>query len=149
MGSLHMFQDWRSNLEVWRLRSILEVKVMPKLVRMTSNIDLDLQSWNMFRGTHVYIFYEHISVLNIEIYKKKMGVKLTFKILKHVKGAHIHTLIPLFWCIKRWNRFRNGEVSEIDLQYWPRPPNFRVWPLILKHVKRNPHLYFIQSILVY
>ena len=43
---------------------------MPKLVRMTSNIDLDLQSWNMFRGTHVYIFYEHISVLNIEIYKK-------------------------------------------------------------------------------
>ena len=43
---------------------------MHKLVRITSNIDLDLQSWNMFRGTQVYIFYKHISVLNIEIYKK-------------------------------------------------------------------------------
>ena len=101
---------------------------MPKLVRMTSNIDLDLQSWNMFRGTHVFIFYEHISVLNIEIYKKKMGVKLTFKISLDLltflfdlrswnmsKGAHIHTLIPLFWRIKPWNRLRNGKAREFDL----------------------------------
>ena len=89
-------------------------------VNLTSNIDLDrlaavfdLRSWNMWRGTHIYI------------------------------------LFWAFWCIKRWNRLKNGQVSEIDLQYWPRPPSCRVWPPILKHVQGNPHLYFILSILVY
>jgi len=93
---------------------------MAKLVKLTSNIDLDLLaavfdlwSWNIWRGTHIYI------------------------------------LFWAFWCIKRWNRLRNSQVIEIDLQYWPRPPNCRVWPPIPKHVEGNPHLFLISSILVY
>ena len=55
-------------------------------------------------------------------------VQLTFKIVFDVltflfdlrswnmsKGAHIHTLIPLFWRIKPWNRLRNGKAREFDL----------------------------------
>jgi len=48
---------------------------MAKLVKLTSNIDLDLlaavfdlRSWNMLRGTHIYILFR------------------------------------VFWCIKGWNR---------------------------------------------
>ena len=93
---------------------------MAKLVKLTSNIDLDLLaavfdlwSWNIWIGTHIYI------------------------------------LFWTFWCIKCWNRLRNGQVSEIDLQYLPRPPSFQVWPPILKNVKGNLHLFLILSILVY
>ena len=47
---------------------------MAKLVKLTSNNDLDLlasvfdlQSWNMLRGTNIYILFEYFGVLNIEI----------------------------------------------------------------------------------
>ena len=93
---------------------------MAKLVKLTSNIDLDLpasksdlRSWKMCRGTYIYF------------------------------------LFWAFWCIKRWNRLKNGQVSEIDLQYWPRPPSFQVWPPIPKNVKGNLLLVLILSILVY
>ena len=102
---------------------VLNVEIgseMAKLVKMTSNIDLDLLAsvfdlrfWNIWRGTHIYFSFR------------------------------------VFWRIKRWNRLINGQVSEIDLQYWPRPPSFRVWPPILKHVKKKPHLNFISIILAY
>ena len=78
----------------WRLRAYLLAAVF------------DLWSWNIWRGTHIYI------------------------------------LFWAFWCIKRWNRLRNGQVSEIDLQYWPQPPSCRFWPPILKHVKRT-HIYIL------
>ena len=65
------------------------------------------------------------------------------------RATYIYFLFWAYWCIKRWNRLKNGQVSEIDLQYWPRPPSFQVWPPILKNVKGNLHLFLILSISVY
>ena len=93
---------------------------MAKLVKLTSNIDLDLpaskfdlRSWKMWRGTYLYFWFW------------------------------------AFWCIGCWNRLKNGQFSEIDLQYWPRPPSFQVWPPILKNMKGKLHLFLILSILMY
>ena len=65
---------------------VLNVEIgseMAKLVKMASNIDLnllafvfDLRSWNMFIETHIYILFQ-----------------------------------PL-WHIKHWNQFKNGQVSK-------------------------------------
>ena len=61
----------------------------------------------------------------------------------------IYFWFPAFWCIKCWNQLKNGKVSEIDLQWWPQPSSFQVWPPILKNVKGNLHLFLILSISVY
>ena len=152
---------------------------MAKLVKLTSNIDhnllaavFDLWSWNICRGTHIYILFwafwcsirwnrlrnGQVSEIDLQYWPHILTSNIDLDLLAAVcdlrswnmwRGTHIYILFWALWRIKCWNRLRNGQVTEFDLQYWPRPPSCRVWPLILKHVKRNPHLYFILSIMTY
>ena len=114
---------------------------MAKLVKLTSNIDLnllaavfDLRSWNMRKGTHIYILFwafwrikrcnrvrnGQVSQIDLQYWPQPPSCPVWPPILKHVKGTHNYILFWAFWCSICWNRLRNGQVSEIDLQYWPQ-----------------------------
>ena len=109
---------------------------MAKLVKLTSNIDLDLpaskfdlRSWKMWREPTFIFYSEYFGVLNVEIGQKMAKlVKLTSNIDLDLptskfdlrswnmwRGTHIYFLFQVFWRIKLWNRLINGQVSEIDL----------------------------------
>ena len=143
---------------------------MAKLVKLTSNIDLDLPAskfdlrpWKMWRWTYIYfLFWAFWCIKRWNRLKMAKIVKLTSNIdldlpaskfdlrsWKIWRETYIYFWFWAFWCIERWNRLKNGQVSEIDLQYWPWPPSFQVWPPILKSVQWNLHLFLIFSILVY
>ena len=56
---------------------------MAKLVKLTSNIDLDLLAavfdlrlWKMSTGTHIYIYSEYFGVLNVEIGKEMAKLRI-------------------------------------------------------------------------
>ena len=127
---LNMFQDWRSNTEL----KTKELKINVAYLSHISWLDVKLEIKNdtfLFYAWFVYIF------------------KFDLRSWKVCNEIYIYFWFWAFWCIERWNLLKNGQVSEIDLQYWPRPPSWRVWPPILKHVKGNPHLFLISSILMY
>ena len=101
-----------------------------------------IKRWNLLKNGEV-------SEIDLQYWPWPPSFQVWPPILKNVKGTYIYFWFWTFWCIERWNRVKNDQVSEIDLQYWPRPPSFQVWPPILKNVNRNPHLFFIPSILAY
>ena len=98
---------------------------MTKLVKLTSNIDLDLpaskfdlRSWKMWMEPTFIFYSEYFGVLNVEIDEEMAKlVKLTSNIdldlltfvfdlrsWNMLRGTHIYILFRVFWCIKRWNR---------------------------------------------
>ena len=112
---------------------------MAKLVKLTSNIDLDLpaskfdlRSWKVWSGTYIYFWFRAFWCIERWIRLKNGQVsEIDLDLVTSVfdlqswnmlRGTHIYNIFWVFWRIKRWNRLRNGQVSEIDLQYWPRPP---------------------------
>ena len=71
---------------------------MAKLVKLTSNIDLDLpaskfdlRSWKMWREPTFIFYFEYFGVLNVEI-GKEMG-KLRISAVFEVSGGHLEVMI--------------------------------------------------------
>ena len=143
---------------------------MAKLVKLTSNIDLDLpaskfdlRSWKVCNETYIYFRFwafwcierckrlknDHVSEIDLQYWPRRPSFQVWPPILKSVQwNLHLFLILSIL-VYEHWNRLKNGQVREIDLQYWPWPPRFQVWPPILKSVQWNLHLFFILSILVY